>query len=266
VIVSNLAPYAPSVEHLYRGTERLRLQALRRLTDLTLERASKIFLLSEQAFDLLGEERLRGRGELLPMAPPPVGIEPAQGHDEMARTAGPYYLVVGDLLRYKGVETAIQALGMLRCQQRPALLVVGRAIDRPYVRRLRAIASAAGVENNVRFIGSLEHHDVLRLMHASLAVVVPSSFENPSRIPVEAMATGAAVIASDIPEFRATCGEASLYFRPGAAGELARQMREIIERPAVAQDARSRSRKRLRRLHVGSATERIATTIQELAG
>ena len=262
VIVSNLAPYSREVRRLYRGTELARLHLLRALTDATLAKARRVFLLSEQAFDLIDDRLLHGKAELLPMAPPPV---PAVVSPEESLPAHGYLLVAGDLLRYKGIETAIRALALLPRSQQLPLAIAGRALDRPYVRQLRRLADAAGVAHLLVHLGPVGHERLLGLMRRSLACVVPSRFENPSRVPVEAMASGAPLLVSDIPVFRATCGDAAVFFEVDRAEHLAYSIARLLNEPCMGDDLRSRGRRHLATLHVGSASERIGQAIDEIA-
>ncbi|HEV8420322.1 MAG TPA: glycosyltransferase, partial [Actinomycetota bacterium] len=206
VIVSNLAPYAPEVRRMYRGKERLRLEALKRMTDRSLRHADRVFLLSAQAFDLIDSRVLDGRAEVIPMAPPRSGVG-----STVEAPAGLFFVIVSDLLRYKGIELALDALAMLE-GERPSLLVCGNALDGRYAARLRERADRLGVADRVRFLGSLDHRAVLGLFSSCIACIVPSRFENKSRVPVEAMAMGAPVIASDLVTFRESCGDTALYF------------------------------------------------------
>jgi glycosyltransferase involved in cell wall biosynthesis len=261
-IVSNLAPYSPEVCSLYRGRELLRLRALRALTDRTLARAQRIFLLSQQAFDLIDHELLRGKAELLPMAPPLV---PALGAMAAKPPVERYLLVAGDLLRYKGIETLIRALRLLAQESRPHVLIAGRPLDRPYVRDLQRLAGENAVAEHVVFLGSVSHSSLLGLMRQSIACIATSRFENPSRVPVEAMAVGAPVIASDIPEFRSSCGDAALFFTLDRPEQLARCISRLVLEPRLAQELRARGRAQLATLHAGSAAQRIAEAIATIA-
>ena len=229
VIVSSLLPYAVEARSMYGGREALRLRALRALTDRTLSRADRVFVLSEQAFSLIDRGLLEGKTELIPMAPPQVGDmsfnQPGPGD--------PYVLIVGDLFRYKGVETAIRALASLPAPG-PLLLIAGRPTERSYVRELADLSSALGVADRVRFLGSRPHDEVLGLMAGSLCCIVPSRFENLSHVPLEAMAVGTPVIASDIPGSREACGDAAAYFPLLDSGRLA----DTIQRVATDRELR----------------------------
>ena len=83
-----------------------------------------------------------------------------------------------------------KALAHLDDRDPPFLLVSGRAVESDYADGMRQLALRLGVERQVRFLGATPHDLVLSLMRESVACVIPSRFENPGRVPVEAMATG----------------------------------------------------------------------------
>ncbi len=260
VIVSNLAPYAPAVRRMYGGKERLRLEALKRMTDRSLQHADRVFLLSAQAFDLIDRRVLDGRAEVIPMAPPRSGTGSTEG-----TPAEPFFVIVSDLLRYKGVELAIDALARLE-SERPSLLICGNALDGRYAAGLRQRADRLGVGDRVRLLGSLDHQAVLGLYRSCVACIVPSRFENKSRVPVEAMAQGAPVIASDLLTFRESCGDAALYFdldRP--LPKLAENMDRLLHDGQLRQRLGDEGTSRVSAIRATEATERILASLERLA-
>jgi glycosyltransferase involved in cell wall biosynthesis len=260
VLVSNLAPYAPELRRLYHGREALRLEILRRLTDRSIRRADHVFLLSEQGFSLISERVLAGKGQLVPIAPPTL---PAHESRRSARAVPvePFFLMATDLTRYKGVETAIRAVALIPEPDRPLLVVCGRPQEPEYVASLRREASELGVQDRVRFLGSVPHGDVMALMGSTVGCVVASLFENQSRVPVEAMAAGAPVVASRIPAFEEACGDAALTFGPGRADELAERMRQLMSEPDLRERLRASGHDRVASTPPGSASEAILAAI-----
>jgi glycosyltransferase involved in cell wall biosynthesis len=68
---------------------------------------------------------------------------------------------------------------------------------------------------------------------AATVVVVPSDYESFSLVTVEAQATGAIVVGSDIPGMRSKIipGKTGFLFTPGSASMLARQIETIDALP-----------------------------------
>lgn len=263
VLVSNLAPYSPEVRRRYGGRERLRLDLLRRLSDKTLDRADRVFVLSRQAWELIDHRLLEGKAELIPMAPPPP---PPSTVSSARLPAEPFFSVVGDVLRYKGVEVVLDALSLMEPRERPLVLVVGTMSDRPYVRMLERRREQLGLGERLRFLGATPQEEVLALLRDSVACLMPSRFENQSRVPIEAFSFDCPVVASDIPAFREAAHHAASFFSLDRPEELAHHMRHLIEDPGLRERHVQGGRRLLVSLDAGSASQRILTSLEALAG
>ncbi len=99
---------------------------------------------------------------------------------------------VGRLVSNKGSEDALEAFARLN-RSDWQLIFVG---DGPMRRQLEHKASALGVSASVRFLGA--RNDVAAILAKSAIVVRPSLTEGRSLTILEAMASGACVVASDI--------------------------------------------------------------------
>lgn len=104
----------------------------------------------------------------------------------------------GRLADQKGVEYLIQAIPFITAHQ-PAcrFLIVG---DGPERDRLERLAKSLQVRDLVHFLGM--RNDVAALMALTDVIVVPSLFEPFGIAAVEAMASGRAVVASDVEGLR----------------------------------------------------------------
>jgi glycosyltransferase involved in cell wall biosynthesis len=114
--------------------------------------------------------------------------------------------VVAQLSPWKGQDTAIEALRLLREEGRDAhLLLIGSAKfvarstrfdNAGYVAHLRARATAAGLEDRISWLG--EREDVPELVRALDVLLLPSWEEPFGRSLIEAMALGVPVIATNV--------------------------------------------------------------------
>jgi glycosyltransferase involved in cell wall biosynthesis len=114
--------------------------------------------------------------------------------------------VVAQLSPWKGQDTAIEALSLLRAEGIDAhLLLIGSAKflaratrydNDEYLRGLRALARSAGVEDRVSSLG--EREDVPELMRALDVLLAPSWEEPFGRTVVEAMALEVPVLATNL--------------------------------------------------------------------
>lgn len=122
------------------------------------------------------------------------------------------------LIPRKGADVAIDAVARMR--EGATLLVAGEGPERA---RLESLAAERGVGERVRFLGERSTAAVAELMAAADAFVLPSHYEGRPNVILEAQATGAAVVASDIPGCRDLIepGVTGLLTHPGDAEALA---------------------------------------------
>jgi teichuronic acid biosynthesis glycosyltransferase TuaC len=109
---------------------------------------------------------------------------------------------VGHLIERKGHHHAIEAL--TRLPEDVTLHIAGTG---PEEASLRQQAASCGVQERVRFLGSLPQEALRTLYNASDALVLASSREGWANVLLEAMACGTPVVASDVwgtPEVVAT--------------------------------------------------------------
>jgi D-inositol-3-phosphate glycosyltransferase len=144
----------------------------------------------------------------------PCGVDTTAFSPEgpvLPRTERPRLVVLGRLVRRKGVDEVITALRRLPGVE---LLVAGGppqtatggllatarhgVPDDPDVRRLRELAASAGVADRVRLLGAVARPDVPALLRSADAVVCVPWYEPFGIVPLEAMACGRAVVASAV--------------------------------------------------------------------
>jgi glycosyltransferase involved in cell wall biosynthesis len=114
--------------------------------------------------------------------------------------------VVAQLSPWKGQDTAIEALALLRDEGVDAhLLLIGSAKflasatrfdNEAYVTRLRGLVASSGLEDRVSFMG--EREDVPELMRDLDVLLLPSWEEPFGRAVIEAMALRVPVIATNV--------------------------------------------------------------------
>ena len=149
------------------------------------------------------------------------------------RARPPTFLYVGRLKRYKGVETAIQALATAR-GERPdlSLDIAGSGDD---AARLGSLTHQLGLDGAVRFHGFVPEPRKRELFQRATATLFPSPKEGWGLTIMEAAACGTPSLASDSPGLRDSVRDGVTgYLVPHAdAGALARRMLELAGDPAL---------------------------------
>jgi len=137
---------------------------------------------------------IRSRAEVFPhiVLEPAVLASPSARRDAAAEDDGPVALYVGRLLSWKGLSLAIHALALL---PQWSLLVCGTGPDE---KRLRDIASRAGVADRVIFLGWVPRDHVLKLMQdRSDVFLFPSLHDEGGWVIAEALASRLPVVCLD---------------------------------------------------------------------
>lgn len=115
-------------------------------------------------------------------------------------------LFVGRIEPLKAVDTIIQAMAIVR-DRRPdyfpnlCFTVIGgnpHDTHDPELIRLKALVKELDLQDSVAFAGAKEQVELPYYYAASAAVIVPSDYESFGMVALEAMATGAPVIASEV--------------------------------------------------------------------
>ncbi len=96
----------------------------------------------------------------------------------------------------------------------------------------------------ITYHGRVTDEEKARLLgEASIFIAPNTGGESFGIILVEAMAAGCAIVASDIPAFRAVLGDAGLTFANGNSGALARVLQRLLHDPDLVADLRGRGEK-----------------------
>jgi glycosyltransferase involved in cell wall biosynthesis len=231
-------PYLRPVSHAYYSTGILRaLRLSERL--LTVSRASADAIVRV-------EPSAHKKIEVTPNACEPHFRAPAsleEARTSAARFLGfdsPFFLVVGQNQPSKGHAVAVRAFAEAGVTSHRLVLV--QRLDRG--RGLHRLVRDLGIEDRVTFASGLSEEGLVAALQSASALLQPSLAEGFGLPVLEAMASGAPVVASDIPPLREVLGGAGLLFEAGSAAECARAIRTVANDPALAADLRARGLER----------------------
>ena len=145
------------------------------------------------------EERASGQAALAPgqdsILVNPNGVDPARFRPDgprTARSADPLVLDVGRLSHQRGPDIAVAALALMRTPS-VRLRLVGDGPDRAGIERQ---AATLGVADRVELAG--RRPDTAPDIRAADVVVVPARYDGMALVTLEAMACGAAIVATRV--------------------------------------------------------------------
>lgn len=147
--------------------------------------------------------------------------------------------------RYKGQDRVIRILPQLRSEHPDILyLIVGDGDDRP---RLEALALECGVVEQVVFAGRVSQDELPDYFRLADVFVMPSTGEGFGIVFLEAMASGANVIAGNQDGSRDALGDGALgtLVAPDDLDDLASAIRSALDKPTQNGDNSSRFRPRV---------------------
>ena len=148
-----------------------------------------------------------------------------------------YFLAIGNIKPHKNIQLLCRSFAKIAQKCTANLVLAGE-----YTGFRNAEAStetlAAICPGRIRFTGAVEQEELMRLMHGATALVFPSRYEGFGLPPLEALAAGVPVLASDIPPVREVCHEHARYFSPDSEEQLAQAMLETLD--LSAQERRQR--------------------------
>jgi glycosyltransferase involved in cell wall biosynthesis len=152
---------------------------------------------------------------------------------------------VGKLVPRKGVDTLVEAMGVLGSRPGGAPLLVAAGIGE-LRGELEARAGALGVAERVRFVGKVPHDDVAWWMAAGDVFVLPSLSEGLPTVVCEAMAAGRPVVATAVdgtPEVVEE-GRTGFLVAPRDPAALADRLSRVLDDPALARAMGARAHER----------------------
>ena len=240
-----------SIEQGWTWKQQLRLRVLREVSRLSSRACDRIMFVSEDSARWIGDalnvpERRR--------AVVHHGMDAAAwGVDREAQADGypsSYILSVSSIYRYKNYVKLIEAYSVLakRRDDVPDLIIIGDDQDPDYAAQMERARLATGedVAERIHILGEVPYADIKKYYAGADLFVFPSYLETFGHPLLEAMASGVATVAADIPVFREVAGDAAFYADPHKADALASAMEDALFASRARQAMIKRGRERVR--------------------
>jgi glycosyltransferase involved in cell wall biosynthesis len=237
ILVRNINFFAP-LRTYPRFFQRLRLLACRvtrqPVVSLTLRHADRLIFVSESFLQAVLAQRSlpREKAKVIYHGVNPIFFPAAHGGTGHTLTGGkPYLLSVASLEERKNFETLVRGFARLvrQCRDHTLQLVIaGSTHNTKLHQALLAQTQSLGLADRVHFVGRLAHDSLASLYRQAQVFVLPSRLETFGHPLVEAMVSGVAVVASDLPVCREICQDAARYFPPDDVDMLVNQVSTVL--------------------------------------
>lgn len=198
---------------------------------------------------------------------PRSGLAPADASEvarfrQEHRLDGPYFACLGTAEAGKRAVDAIRALPLLR-ERCPEVTLVLAGNHGPLSAALEREAARMGVSDAVRFTGYLPETDLPALLTGAVALIFPSLYEGFGLPPLEALACGTPVIASDAPAMNEVLREGVLFVPLRDPGAIARAAVTLLE-PSRRDELGARGREFVAKFSWARAAEETESVYREL--
>ena len=183
----------------------------------------------------------------------------------------PFILYAGAIRPHKNVVRIIEAFSALKSElqkeeQFPDLKLIIIGDDLSSHPRLRRTVVRSGVQNDVRFLGFVPI-EVLRIFYDVAKIFVfPSLYEGFGLPPLEAMAHGTPVVASNTSSLPEVVGNAALLVNPENVFEIRRALQRALLDPALRERMKQRGYEQAQRFSWTTSVTRILEIYREVAG
>jgi len=175
-----------------------------------------------------------------------------------------FILYVGNIKPHKNLVRLIEAFAELRRTgfEELKLLIIGDEISK--LPSLRRAVHGHKLHKHVRFLGYVSD-DTLRVLYRLASLFVfPSLYEGFGLPPLEAMASGTPVVASNQSSLPEVMGDAAVLVDPYDVGSIVEGMRRVLADSDLAADLRRRGPERAREFSWAQSVEKTRTVYEQV--
>lgn len=226
-------------------------------------RADRVLALSQAVTDELVREQGFDRTRLHPIH---LGVAPEWNRSAdgaPARpVAGPYALYLGNISPHKNVGALLAAFAEIAAQVPHRLVIVGER--RGFTEQADYSSLVACLGERVVFAQRLRDAELRGLVAGADLLVQPSLDEGFGLPPLEAMAAGTPVLASDCAALLETAAQGAHRFALCRRGDLAIQLRRLLADPVLRRSKVEEGRAWARHFTWERTAERTVVVLQEV--
>ncbi len=180
----------------------------------------------------------------------------------------PYILYVGSERPRKNLERLVEAFAILRKEFTALRLVkVGESgRSEEYRRETMKKLDSLGITQAVMFIDHLSERDLAHIYASAVLLAYPSLYEGFGLPPLEAMACGCPVVASNTSSLPEVMGEAGILVDPYDTDSLAQAMREVLANSTLRDDMVRKGLEQSKKFSWERAAEQTQEVYNKVAG
>jgi glycosyltransferase involved in cell wall biosynthesis len=179
-----------------------------------------------------------------------------------------FVLYTGGAERRKGIDTLVRAWSVVASRMRSRGVGLVVVADFPPPDRLypdiRGLARELGVEAEITFVRVVAEEDIPALYRSALAFAFPSTYEGFGFTPLEALASGLPVIASNATSIPEVVGDAGVLLPPGDIPAWADALVHVVEGDAERESLLARRVERARSFSWLKTAEQTAAVYREV--
>lgn len=157
---------------------------------------------------------------------------------------GSYLLAVGTLEPRKNLQLVLRSFLQLPAAMQEAFPLVLVGMKGWHTSQLEQDIAPLVAAGRIRLTGYVERADLVALMSGAAMLVYPSLYEGFGLPPLEAMACGAPIIASNVASLPEVVGDAGVLVDPHDAQALAHEIVRLVESPSLRADLSARAVRR----------------------
>ena len=175
-----------------------------------------------------------------------------------------FVLYVGNIKPHKNLVRLIEAFAELRRTgpDELKLLIIGDEISK--LPALRRAVHSHKLHKHVRFLGYVSDGTLRILYRLAALFVFPSLYEGFGLPPLEAMASGTPVVASNQSSLPEVTGDAAVLVDPYDVDALVDGMRRVLTDPVLAADLRQRGPARAREFSWANSAEKTRAVYEQV--
>jgi glycosyltransferase involved in cell wall biosynthesis len=178
---------------------------------------------------------------------------------------GDFVMYAGNVKPHKNLERLIEAFHLVRHEAGldVKLVVIGDEVSK--YAELRRAVHRHNLHKYVRFLGFMPDETLAVLYRLAAVFVFPSLYEGFGLPPLEAMASGAPVVTSNVSSLPEVAGDAALLVDPYDPRAIADGIRRVLTDPALHAGLRERGLRRAAEFSWEQSVQRVRDIYREVA-